>query len=103
MDTETKKHFETPAAMTHDAKVLLEHARELLDATKDVADEKIALARKRLKQTLESGTHKYEELQEKVATAAKAADNTVREHPYEAIAIAFGVGALVGFLVSRRK
>jgi ElaB/YqjD/DUF883 family membrane-anchored ribosome-binding protein len=103
METETKKQFELPGALTHDAQVLLEHARELLDVTKDVADEKISIARKRLKETLESGANKYGDLQEKVTATAKAADQTVREHPYEAIAIAFGVGALVGFLVSRRK
>jgi ElaB/YqjD/DUF883 family membrane-anchored ribosome-binding protein len=43
-----------------------------------------------------------ERLQEKTVQAAKATDKTVREHPYQAIGLAFGVGILIGVLVSRR-
>jgi len=34
---------------------------------------------------------------------AKAADEAVHEHPYQAIAIGVGVGAIVGFLLARRS
>ena len=39
---------------------------------------------------------------EKAVEGAKAADEAVHEHPYQAIGIAFGVGALLGYLVARR-
>jgi len=41
-------------------------------------------------------------LEEKTKEAAKATDRTIREHPYESIGIAFGVGLLIGVLVARR-
>ena len=45
-----------------------------------------------------------ERLEEQTAAAAKAANKTIREHPYEALGIAFGVGLLLGVLAmcSRR-
>jgi len=42
-------------------------------------------------------------LEEKTAAAAKAADKIVREHPYQAIGIAFGVGLLTGVPVMRSR
>jgi ElaB/YqjD/DUF883 family membrane-anchored ribosome-binding protein len=54
---------------------------------------------------LEAATEKAKEvckrLQEETAAAAKATDKAVREHPYQAIGIGFGLGLLIGALVSR--
>ena len=36
------------------------------------------------------------------AIHAKVADKTIREHPYESVGVAFGVGLLIGVLVGRR-
>ena len=44
-----------------------------------------------------------ERLQEQTVAAAKASDKAVREHPYQAVGIAFGVGLLIGVLVSRSR
>jgi ElaB/YqjD/DUF883 family membrane-anchored ribosome-binding protein len=45
------------------------------------------------------------ELQEQTVAsaraAAKKADAVVRDHPYESIGIAFGIGVLIGVLVTR--
>ena len=41
-------------------------------------------------------------LEERTVAAARATDLTIREHPYESIGIAFGVGLLVGVLVARK-
>lgn len=40
---------------------------------------------------------------DKAVEGDRAADQTVHEHPYETIGIAFGVGALIGFLLGRRN
>jgi ElaB/YqjD/DUF883 family membrane-anchored ribosome-binding protein len=107
METQTKtptsSHFETPNALAHDARVLADDARGLLEATAHIADEKVAAARKRLGEALEASRATYHRLQEKVARGAQMADQTVRTHPYESIALAFGLGALIGFLASRRN
>ena len=81
---------------------LAEDARALMTATVDVAGEKVGDARKRLAVALERGKEIYGRVREKAVDGAKAADEAVREHPYQAIAIGVGVGALIGYLVSRR-
>jgi ElaB/YqjD/DUF883 family membrane-anchored ribosome-binding protein len=67
-----------------------------------VAGEKVSEARQRLAAALESGKEIYGRVREKAVDGVKAADEVVHEHPYKAIGIAFGVGALIGYLVSRR-
>jgi ElaB/YqjD/DUF883 family membrane-anchored ribosome-binding protein len=60
-----------------------------------------------LRAKLEAATEKAKEvcnrLQDQTAAAAKATDKTIREHPYQAIGIAFGVGLLIGVLVARGR
>lgn len=89
-------------ATSNDMGTLVEDARALVAATADVAGEKVSEARKRLAAALESGKEMYGRVRDKAAEGAKAADEAVHEHPYQAIAIAFGVGAIIGYLVSRR-
>jgi len=86
----------------NDLGTLAEDARALMAATADVAGEKVGEARKRLAAALESGKQIYGRVREKAVEGAKAADQTVRENPYQAIAIALGVGAIIGFVVARR-
>lgn len=89
-------------AIGHDVSQLAEDARALMAATADVAGEKVGEARKRLAAALESGKEIYGRVKEKAIEGAKVADKTVRENPYQAIAIGVGVGALVGYLLGRR-
>jgi ElaB/YqjD/DUF883 family membrane-anchored ribosome-binding protein len=86
----------------NDLGTLAEDARALMAATADVAGDKVNEARKRLAAALESGKQIYGNVRDKAVEGAKAADKTVRENPYQAIAIALGVGALVGYLAARR-
>jgi len=81
---------------------LAEDARALMAATADVAGEKVSEAHKRLAAALESGKKILGQVKDKAVEGAKATDEAVREHPYQAVAVAFGVGAIVGYLVSRR-
>lgn len=91
------------APSTHnDSGTLAEDARALMAATADVAEAKVAEARKRLAAALERGKDISDGARDKVVEGAKAADEVVREHPYQAMGIAFGLGALLGYLVSRR-
>lgn len=45
----------------------------------------------------------WERLQEKTVTTSKAADRTLRTHPYQAIGIALGIGALIGLVAMRKR
>jgi len=77
-------------------------AEDLLKATAGQASEKVAEVRSRLATALESAKTTCNHLQDKTVEAAKATDKVIREHPYESIGAAFGVGLLIGVLVSRR-
>ncbi|MEY2409456.1 MAG: ElaB protein [Verrucomicrobiota bacterium] len=89
-------------AISNDVGILAEDARALMAATADVAGEKVAEARKRLGAALESGKELYGRVRERAVEGAKAADQSVREHPYQAIGVALGLGALLGYLMARR-
>ncbi len=101
MKTNNTMNKETEA-ISSDGGALAEDARALMTATADVAGEKIAEARKRLGAALESSKELYGRVRDKAVEGAKAADETVREHPYQAIGIAFGVGTMLGYLLTRR-
>ena len=81
---------------------LAEDARALMAATADVAGDKVAEARRRLAAALDSGKQVFGRVREKAVEGAKAADQLVRENPYQTLVIAFGVGAVIGYLLGRR-
>ena len=89
-------------AHNNEMDTLAEDARALMAATADVAGEKVAEARTRLAAALESAKEFAGRVRDKAVDGAKAADEVVRGYPYQAIGIAFGVGALVGCLAMRR-
>jgi ElaB/YqjD/DUF883 family membrane-anchored ribosome-binding protein len=82
---------------------LSEQARELLDATANVAGEKAAEARDRLRQAIENGRRVALTVRDKTVASARATDKAIQENPYKAIAIAAGVAAVLGFIWGRRR
>jgi ElaB/YqjD/DUF883 family membrane-anchored ribosome-binding protein len=85
-----------------DLGTLAEDARALIAATADVAGKKVVEARQRLAAALESGKEMYGHVREQTVEGAQAAGVAVHEHPYQSIGIAFGIGAIIGYLVARR-
>lgn len=77
-------------------------AEAVLQATAGQTGDKFAELRGRLSKTLESVKATYRRVEEKTVAGAKVADKTIRAHPYESIGVAFGLGLLIGVLVSRR-
>ena len=93
------KHTHAP---DNDFDTLAEDARALMAATADVAGDKVGEARKRLAAALDSAKDLAGRVRDKAVEGAKVADQTVRENPYQAMGIALGVGAILGYLLSRR-
>jgi ElaB/YqjD/DUF883 family membrane-anchored ribosome-binding protein len=85
-----------------DLKILSRDAEAVLQATAEQAGDKMGELRSRLSTALESAKATCQRIEEKTVAGAKAADKTIREHPYESIGAAFGVGLLIGVLVGRR-
>jgi len=89
-------------AVRNDLGKLAEDASALMTATADVAGDKVGEARKRLAAALDRAKEIAGRVRAKAVEGAKAADEAVHEHPYQAIAIGVGVGALLGYLIARR-
>ena len=85
-----------------DLKVLVRDGEELLKAGASELGEKGHEMRVRLQSAVESARAMCHRLEEKAAASAKAADKAIREHPYQAIGVAFGIGLLIGVLATRK-
>ena len=93
---------EANAKLASDLKLVMRDAEELLKATAGQAGEKLGEIRSRLASALESAKLTSANVQDKTVQAAKTADRAIREHPYESVGIAFGVGLLLGVLLNRK-
>jgi ElaB/YqjD/DUF883 family membrane-anchored ribosome-binding protein len=89
-----------------DLKTLARDSEALLKVTAGDLNEKAKEARTRLAAALERAKSTCEDLQDQALATAKAtaqkADLVIRAHPYESIGVAFGIGLLIGVLVSRK-
>lgn len=89
-----------------DMKVVIADAEELLRATAGQAGEKVAAARARIQDSMETAKVKLSQLGEAGAERAKAAarvtDDYVHDHPWHAVGVAALVGLVLGTLISRR-
>lgn len=89
-----------------DLKSLVRDSEDLLKATAGDLSEKAKETRSRVTAALERAKETCGNLQDETAATARAAaikaDTLVREHPYESIGVAFGVGLLIGVLVMRK-
>jgi len=90
-------------ASRNDIGTLAQDARALMVATADVAGAKVNEARRRLGAALDGGGRIFGRAQAKAVDAAKATDEILHEHPYQAIGIAIVVGALIGYLAARQR
>ena len=89
-----------------DLKVVVADAEELLRATATQAGEKVSAARERIQASLATAKVKLTDaeraLLDKTKETAKAADDYVRENPWQAVGIAAAAGLVLGVLISRR-
>jgi ElaB/YqjD/DUF883 family membrane-anchored ribosome-binding protein len=90
-------------ASSSDLGQLAEKAHALMAATADVTDEHVATARKRLADALESAKAMAAKVREKAVAGAKATNEAVHQHPYQAIAIGVGVGMIAGYFLGHRS
>jgi len=82
---------------------VVEDGEEHLKATAGHGSERVKELRARLSAAVDATKEAAQRLEEKTVAAAKATDRCIREHPYETIGVAFGLGLLIGVLAARRK
>lgn len=103
MDTHADSDMrESTQKLLRDLRQVVHDGEEVLRAGAGELGEKGAAARAKLAAALESAKETARKLQEKTVAGAKATDKVIREHPYQSIGIAFGIGLLIGVLVNRK-
>ncbi|MCI0535636.1 MAG: hypothetical protein L0Z50_10455 [Verrucomicrobiales bacterium] len=85
-----------------DLKRIVRDSEALLHDSGEALGDKAKETRVRLAETVELAKATCQRLEEKAVQGLKAANQVVREHPYESIGIAAAVGLLIGVLVARK-
>jgi ElaB/YqjD/DUF883 family membrane-anchored ribosome-binding protein len=89
-----------------DLQRVIADAEELMQATAHQTEGKVVELRDRINDNLREARHKLadaeEAIKEKTLEMARATDDYVHEHPWNAIGAAAGLGLVVGLLISRR-
>jgi len=85
-----------------DLKTVTKDAEELLKTVSGEKGNGSQEIRMRLSSAIESAKATYRRMEEKAVAGAKATDKVIRDHPYESLGVAFGLGLLVGVLVTRK-
>jgi len=88
--------------LVSDLKTVTKDAEELLKTVSGEKGNGSQEIRMRLSSAIESAKATYRRMEEKAVAGAKATDKVIRDHPYESLGVAFGLGLLVGVLVTRK-
>jgi ElaB/YqjD/DUF883 family membrane-anchored ribosome-binding protein len=106
LSAETNPADVTKEQLIHDFKVVVADAEALLKATAGQGGEAMAALRAKAEESLATAKVKMSEaeavLVAKTKAAAKATDEYVHVHPWQAIGIAASVGMVLGLLIGRR-
>jgi ElaB/YqjD/DUF883 family membrane-anchored ribosome-binding protein len=92
----------TTDKLVTDLKRVVHDSQELLEASAGAVGDKAHDLRERLAKTVESARETCRRLEEKAVAGAKVTDKVIRDHPYHAIGVGFGLGILIGVLVARK-
>jgi ElaB/YqjD/DUF883 family membrane-anchored ribosome-binding protein len=88
--------------LSHELKQLAEEAEALIGNSGEDFTEKAKDIRDRLSAALEAVQETLGEVQERAGESLKEVDKGIRNNPYQALAIALGVGVAVGLLLKRK-
>jgi ElaB/YqjD/DUF883 family membrane-anchored ribosome-binding protein len=98
-----KEAAHTPKELLAELKTLVAEAETMLaDSLSEHTSEAIGNLRDRFTAAQERFSDMYDSTKKKVVAGAKYTDSTIRENPYQSIAVALGVGVLLGFVFGRR-
>jgi ElaB/YqjD/DUF883 family membrane-anchored ribosome-binding protein len=99
-----KESAHTPGELLTELKSLVAEAETMMaDSLTEHTSEAIGALRDRFSAAQERFSEVYEKTRKKITAGAKATDETIRENPYQSIAVALGVGVLLGVILGRRS
>jgi len=95
---------QTPKELLNDLHTLVAEAEKMMgDSITEHTDEAVSALRTRFDAAQERVGELYEGARKRVVAGAKCTDAAIRANPYQSLAIAAGVGLLIGVLVGRRS
>ena len=103
METRTAEEIEASTEkLLQDLKAVVHDGEELLRAGVQDLSERGMAARERLAAALEVAKDTRRKLEERATAGMQATNRYIRENPYQSLGVAFGVGMLLGVLISRK-
>ena len=99
-----KSATHTPKDLLTELKALVAEAEGMIgESAGEASDEVMGALRTRYEAMQEHMSDLYDGAKKKVIAGAKYTDTTIRENPYQSIAVAAGLGLLIGVLLGRRS
>jgi ElaB/YqjD/DUF883 family membrane-anchored ribosome-binding protein len=99
-----KDSAHTPKELLTELKTLVAEAESMMaDSLTEHTSEALGALRDRFSAAHERFSDMYDHTKKKVIAGARATDETIRENPYQSIAVALGVGVVLGVLLGRRS
>jgi ElaB/YqjD/DUF883 family membrane-anchored ribosome-binding protein len=107
MNHRTDTHSDSPEALIKNIQKLMEEVETIVAKSTDVDvaggfKDRLTDLQDRFSGAKTKVQGYYKVAKQKVVDGAEAADETIRAHPYESLAVALGVGVLLGALLRRR-
>jgi len=98
-----KQSAQSPQDILDELHSLVADAEKMVgDSVSEHSEDAISALRSRYEAAQERLSDAYDRTKKKVVAGAKYADETIRENPYQSVAVAAGVGLVVGLLIGRR-
>ncbi len=93
----------TPRELVDELKTLVAEAETMVvDSLSEHSAEALSNLRERFSAVQERFSDVYDGAKKKVVAGAKYTDESIRENPYQSLAVVLGVGVLLGVLIGRR-
>lgn len=103
MENRTAQDIEqSTERLLRDLQAVVHDGEELLRAGAQDLSERGVAARERLAAALELAKETKRKIEQRAAAGMKATHRVIREHPYQAVGAAFGLGMLLGMLANRK-
>ena len=95
---------ETPEQLIeHISRLMAEAEAMIAGPVAEQAGGRLADIKERLESARDRLTDAYGQARKKVVAGAKYTDDTIRSYPYQSLAVALGVGVLIGALIRRNN
>jgi len=99
-----KDTAQTPKELLNDLHTLVADAEKMMgESISEHTADAVGALRARYESAQERISDMYEGARTRVVAGAKCTDAAIRENPYQALAIAAGVGLIAGILLGRRS